>query len=74
MTIQQTPGQATGTAGSDLLKMAEVQRELRIGKNAAYDLVGSGSLRSVRVGRLIRVPRSAVEEFIRNGGGPTTPD
>lgn len=33
-----------------------------------YKLVASGELKSVRVGRLIRIPESAVADFIASGG------
>jgi excisionase family DNA binding protein len=34
----------------------EVADMLRIGRNAAYDLVARGEIPSVKVGRLLRVP------------------
>jgi excisionase family DNA binding protein len=34
----------------------EVAEMLRIGRNAAYDLVARGEIPSVKVGRLVRVP------------------
>lgn len=37
---------------------------LKIGKNTAYDLVRSGQIRSVRIGRQIRIPKSALMEFL----------
>lgn len=49
---------------------------LRIGRTAAYELArrdlatgGSEGLRVVRVGRLLRVPRAALEDLV---GGPFT--
>jgi excisionase family DNA binding protein len=45
------------------LKMREVAADLRIGKNQSYELIRSGRLRSVRIGRAIRVTREALEEF-----------
>jgi excisionase family DNA binding protein len=35
----------------DVLKVMEVADELRIGRNQAYELVRSGQLRAVRIGR-----------------------
>lgn len=37
-------------------------------RDLTYRLIASGELRSIRVGRFVRVPDSAVEEFIENGG------
>lgn len=58
----------------DFLTVEETARVLRIRRTAAYQLVkhdletaGSDGLRARRFGRLIRVPRSAVEQL---SGGP----
>jgi excisionase family DNA binding protein len=53
----------TGSQRPDVLKVMEVADELRIGRNQAYELVRSGQLRAVRIGRAIRVTREALEEF-----------
>ena len=37
---------------------------LGIGRNTAYELVRSGQIRSIKIGRQIRVPRGAVVEFL----------
>ena len=47
-----------------VLSVLEVASILHIGKNMAYDLVNSGAIRCVRVGRCIRVPRSALLEYL----------
>jgi excisionase family DNA binding protein len=46
-----------------VLKVTEVAADLRVGRNQAYELVRSGRIRSVRIGRAIRVPREALESF-----------
>ena len=38
---------------------------LDIGRNTAYELVRSGKIRSIKVGRQIRVPRDAVVDFLQ---------
>lgn len=38
---------------------------LGIGRNTAYELIRSGQIRSVRIGRQIRIPRDALLEFLR---------
>jgi excisionase family DNA binding protein len=47
----------------ETLKVREVAAILRCGKNQAYELIRDGRLRSVRIGRAIRVPREALEDF-----------
>jgi excisionase family DNA binding protein len=38
---------------------------LQIGRSAAYTLVRSGQIHSVRVGRSYRIPREAVLNYLR---------
>ena len=49
--------------------MAEEREDLMpllgIGRNTAYELIRSGQIRSVRIGRQIRIPREALLEFLR---------
>jgi excisionase family DNA binding protein len=47
-----------------LLRPEEAARLLAIGRSKLYELLASGELASVRIGRLRRVPQRAVEEFI----------
>jgi excisionase family DNA binding protein len=47
-----------------LLTVEEVRAELNIGRTLAYQLVQSGQLPVVRVGRAVRVRRSDFEAFI----------
>lgn len=47
-----------------VLTVPEVAEVLRISRSRAYDLVGEGRLRSVRVGRRLLVPRWAVQELL----------
>jgi len=42
----------------------EMARLLKVSRGSAYELVNSGVIRSVRVQRSIRVPHSAVLEFL----------
>jgi excisionase family DNA binding protein len=39
---------------------------LHIGRNAAYDLVNSGQIRCVRIGKNIRIPQSALMDYLNN--------
>ena len=49
---------------AQLFRVKEIQGILGIGQTMAYRLIYSGKLRSVRVGRAIRVPRAAIDEYI----------
>lgn len=37
---------------------------LGVGRNKAYELVNTGEVRTVRVGRRILVPKAAVDEYL----------
>ena len=50
---------------SEILTVDEACEVLRIGYNAMYDLLNSGKLKAYRNGRTWRIPRIAVETFIR---------
>lgn len=45
---------------------AEAAQALGIGKNSIYALLRSGALKSLRVGRLIKITRSALEEYLQS--------
>ena len=47
-----------------VLTVKEVAKLLGISRNSAYNLVRSKKLRSIRIGRQIRVPRSALEDYL----------
>ena len=42
-------------------EMAEI---LHIGRNSAYALVNSGAIRSIRIGRNIRIPQAALLDYL----------
>lgn len=46
------------------LRVEDLMPILGIGRNTAYELVRSGCIRSVKVGRQLRVPKDAVAEFL----------
>ena len=47
-------------------KVSELPGLLGLGKNKVYDLVNTGSIRSVKVGRHRLVPLSAIESFLES--------
>jgi excisionase family DNA binding protein len=38
---------------------------LRVGRTTVYELMASGQLRSITIGRLRRIPASALDEYIQ---------
>lgn len=48
------------------LTVAEVAAMMRVSKMTVYRLVHGGELPAVRVGRSFRVPRHAVEDYLRS--------
>lgn len=46
------------------LRVEELMPILNIGRNTAYELVKSGEIRSIKVGRQLRIPRDAIEDFL----------
>ena len=47
------------------LRVEELMPILGIGRNTAYELIRSGQIRSIRIGRQIRIPRDALLEFLQ---------
>ncbi len=47
-----------------MYKMPEAAKMLDLGLTKTYELVNSGQLRVVRIGRAIRVPADALTEFV----------
>lgn len=50
--------------GQLLLTVREAATVLAIGRTTLYELIGDGQLRTVRIGRAVRVPRAELEAFV----------
>lgn len=48
----------------DLLTVEEACEALKIGKNALYKLLATQELKAFRNGRVWRIPKQAIQEFI----------
>lgn len=63
-----TAGAAAGTMTlaefPDVGRVEEVAAVLRCSKWCVYDMIDAGQLKSIRLGRAIRVTRRALEEFL----------
>jgi len=55
-------------------RVAELAQVVGCSKSKAYELVASGAVPSVRIGTLLRVPVSAVEDLARATVGESTRD
>lgn len=49
-----------------VLKVDELAKILSIGRNTAYELVRSGKIRSVKIGRTYRIPLTAVDDYLNS--------
>ena len=47
-----------------ILTVPQLAEFLNIGRNAAYDLVNSNQIKVIRIGKIIRIPRHAVLEYL----------
>ncbi len=48
-----------------VLSVPELAAILQIGRNSAYELVKSGKIRSIHIGKNIRIPQSALLEYLQ---------
>lgn len=48
----------------EILTVEELMELLYIGKNTAYQLLQSGEIRAFRIGRVWKIPKEAVSEYI----------
>lgn len=46
------------------LRVEDLMPILGIGRNTAYELVRSGQIKSIRIGRKIRIPKAEVLAFL----------
>lgn len=50
---------------SEVMTIKEAMEFLSIGKNTIYSLLSSGELKGFRIGKLWRIHRSSVQDYIR---------
>lgn len=55
----------------EYLKVPEVAQVLRIARSRAYELVGSGEIPSVRIGRSLRVSRRELDQWLEDRRQPS---
>jgi len=54
---------------NDIMTVPEVARLLGTGKGSVYDLLAKGELNGFRIGRVWKIPRMAVEDYILTNSG-----
>ena len=51
---------------TDVLTVEDLMEYLSIGKTTAYKLLKSRKIKAVRIGRLYRIPKKSVDEYIED--------
>lgn len=51
---------------NDILSVEDLMELLNIGKNTAYSLLESGEVKAFRIGRMWKIPRKSVYDYIDN--------
>ena len=46
------------------LRVEDLMPILNIGRNTAYELVRCGTIRSIRIGKQLRIPKDALVEYL----------
>ena len=54
---------------AEALTIAEVSERLRVNRRTVYALISRGELRAKRVGRVWRVPKRALLDYLESNGG-----
>lgn len=52
-----------------VLKVKDLMDLLAVSHNTAYELVRSGQIKSIRVGKTYRIPKDAIEEYLKCATG-----
>lgn len=50
----------------DIVSVNELCEMLNIGKNTAYELLQSGAIKSIKIGKVYKIPKKYVQEYIEN--------
>ena len=50
---------------ADVLTIQELEEALKIGRRLAYTLVRDGTIPSKKIGRIYRIPKTAVIEYLK---------
>lgn len=72
MTVSYTPD-IEAILSRPTASVDELARVLSCGRNQAYDLVRSGQVRSIRVGRAFKVPTAAIRQLLEGAAEEAPP-
>lgn len=51
----------------DVVKVKDLQKMLRIGRNLAYELISTNEIKSIKSGNLILIPKQNVIDYLNKG-------
>lgn len=49
----------------DIMSISDLRSALGIGRTKAYELVSSGEIRSIKVGKAIRIPKTSLLDYVK---------
>jgi excisionase family DNA binding protein len=49
----------------EVITVAELASWLGVGRGTAYGLIATGEIKSIKLGRLVRIPKSVLQELAR---------
>lgn len=55
-----------GNSDDTILSVEDLMDALKIGKNASYQLLNEGAIPAFKIGRVWKIPRASLDEFIIN--------
>lgn len=53
-------------AFNDIVSVDELCKMLHIGKNTAYELLQNSKIKSVRIGKVYKIPKKYIIEYLEN--------
>jgi len=64
--VSEKEGESMFKQYPDIVSIADVQQMLGIGKNKSYELVNQGLIKSIRVGKIHKIPKSNVIKYLQS--------
>ena len=52
----------------DVVNVAQLQKMLGVGRNTAYNLLKTNKIRSIRIGKIYRVPKINILKYLQANG------
>jgi excisionase family DNA binding protein len=67
MTVRNSRDGSEAVPPARLMKVADAAESLSVGRRTIWRLIAAGRLRSVKIGRAVRIDRESVEQVILSG-------